>query len=433
MHEPRQQAATMIRLELKRRFDLDVDPDQTYLPRVDRNTKEQNQHSQAGTQSGISLTEALLREQQDHETPSADAIRTSVSLDEGDHWHIRCAPLSPSSGSILQLDISPLQLRDIAVRTDFTVLYLAQLDKFWKAHEEHYGLLAKIAFLKAATLQHGERSLTDEGLQLAFRAFGVVTGKPWLALTPEDLRTVEAVDPWLESGILDIGQYHATDLVYVTDHTDQKTLLYIPGHSSPLHEFESLPGMKRWFAEQARDALKREVLSTHFRLADRPYSGPHVGLDETLQRLGAWPQCSAWLETWESEHHGNDLDPQQILGTAPQIDTFQTVTARQKNRSYSDALLHIVFDHDMNQPRLFDLSSAVAEFGMALTPLALLKPSLAIPGYALMRDLEHANESFPRRNMFGVINARSTLSANRNPNQDDKPIDPVNQCNAISN
>lgn len=330
-----------------------------------------------------------------------------------DHWNIDVEPSDDAHGWLdedgMPAGISLDQLRHVMWHTDVTASYIDAIDQFWSEHEDSYLTLAKIGFVQAAMFQHKENSLSDDGSMLAAGLLGAAPGIPLQALTLAHLRANRSPDPMLEGGLLGIGGYHAVDLLYATDRIRRKTVLYIPGNSSPLHEFDAPYSMKEWLAEQARDVVKRDVLSTHFQLADRPDGWFHAGLDETLKGLGAWPTPHTLAGPWNDWGHDcsmDSFDPRSTISTVAQMDPFCTLSRRQKMRTYADAKTHIVAEDDVTQSRIFNIASAVAVYGMALAPLALLRPELAIPESALRTQVAKTHGS--ARIAFGALNATSS-------------------------
>ena len=122
----------------------------------------------------------------------------------------------------------------------------------------------------------------------------------WPDIKLEDLQKKPPKDPNIEMGMLKVGNFQSTDLMYITDKKVRYdangnklpplTLLYIPGNSSPIHTFNSQAEMKAWFAKQMADPVKREAMVAHFPLKDKPNGYAQAGTEETLTGLGTWPE-----------------------------------------------------------------------------------------------------------------------------------------------
>ncbi|HTV87267.1 MAG TPA: DUF6543 domain-containing protein [Dyella sp.] len=344
-----------------------------------------------------------------------------------DQWSIDIGCHDDAQGwlneTALPAGVSLDQFQHVMWHTDVTAIYIDAIDRFWSEYASSYPLLARIGLVRAAMLQHEENSLSDDGRRLAAHLAGTAPDAALQTLTLEDLRTHRVPDRMRESGLLRVGDCHAVDLLYATDRIRRKTVLYIPGNASPLHEFDNPDGMKDWLAEQARNEVKRDALSTHFQLADRPDGWLHAGLDETLKGLGAWPQPHTTAGPWNDWGHDSSIDtfdPHHTIVTVAQTDPLRTLARRQKVRMYADAKTHLVTHNDLNRSRIFNIASAAAVYGMALAPLALLRPELAVPVSALRAQAactqnepcdpaQAAGRTTPRI-VFGALNASPSVA-----------------------
>ena len=104
----------------------------------------------------------------------------------------------------------------------------------------------------SAFLQHQEGSLTQEGMALALQAAGLPSGQTWDALTLDQLHAATRVHSPVVAGRLTIYRYTSTDLWCFRQRTSSRVLLYIPGNSSPLHEFVDIQHLRQWIVAQGK-------------------------------------------------------------------------------------------------------------------------------------------------------------------------------------
>lgn len=188
------------------------------------------------------------------------------------------------------VNVRPADFKAFIKNTDLRRHYQSYLDTFWSANGEHYPVLAKAAFIKAAFIQVGENSLRETDKQLALRAVGLSPGEQWSALTPAQLQAVVAADPHVVISPLQIHRYSATDILVIKDMLNPRVLLYIPGNSSPIHGFDTEHAMADWLAEQCRDPRKRLVLETHFKEQDDNDGLFLSGVRKTLEGVAIYPR-----------------------------------------------------------------------------------------------------------------------------------------------
>ncbi|WP_455824547.1 dermonecrotic toxin domain-containing protein [Pseudomonas graminis] len=400
----------------------DIDPDATYLVTYDYNSQGKEPYPAKITEK-ISLTQALIKNAQD--TPQGSGY--SVAFFNGgpnvkaqDHlathkpgifdFSSRVDPHNPRANithsyqgiysdspgapaslynATNQSALAPDDFKKLIWKADFQKPYESFLDEFWNSHQEKYAPLAKAAFIKSAIGQHQEGSLSAAGRMLVMRAAGLSGNQDsWPDIKFEDIQKNPAKDPNIDVGLLKIGQYASTDLVYITDKSAKMdahgnkmpplTLLYIPGNSSPIHSFNSPAEMKTWIAKQMADPAKQTAMASHFQLKDKPDGWERAGIDETLAGLGAWP---AWRDTpglYGSRAFSGKWDPQDFITTEPYDRPFDEISKRQKDRSYADAAVKITTDPDVSKRHIIEYLEKTAKAAMFLTPLSLVVPEVAV-------------------------------------------------------
>lgn len=165
-----------------------------------------------------------------------------------------------------QVNVSPQSFKDMVYNLDFFDVYKEALDKFWGSIGNKYYACLKGSFIKAAFHQYAEESLTSKGLALALCAAGLHSQRTWSSLTTDDLESPITKAQHIKQGHIKIENFTSTDLLYFIDDNTQCTLLYIPGNSSPIHEFSTPSKMKFWIADQLSDPDKKEQSPTTSRL-----------------------------------------------------------------------------------------------------------------------------------------------------------------------
>lgn len=446
----------------------DIDPDNTYLVTYDYNSLGKEPYPAKVIQR-TSLTQALIKNTQDtptgkgYEIPffaGGPNVKTQDSLpmnspgifdfstrfspyrEGADVTHTYQgiyveSPGSPSQeyNATNQSSITPKEFKSLIWQADFQQPYTDFLDGFWSTHIEKYPVLAKASFVKSAMAQHQEGSLTTEGRELIMRAAGLSGNQEsWPDITYDDLQKNPPKDPNIEVGLLKLGEYQSTDIMYITDHKvkfDSEgnripplTLLYIPGNSSPIHSFNSQAEMKKWLARQMADPAKRDALASHFKLEDKPNGWGRAGIDETLIGLGTWPktrETPGGILSYDHRAFTGKWDPEKFITTEPNNLPFQEVTKRQKDRSYADAAVKITSDRDVTKKNVIDGLTKASKVALFLTPLALVVPevALALDAFYLtsggvtasigVDDKIHNKSTGTDRIVFGLFNAATVV------------------------
>ncbi|MEO8491127.1 membrane-targeted effector domain-containing toxin [Pseudomonas sp.] len=441
-----------------------IDPDNTYLVTYDYNSTGERPYS-AKIIKRISLTEALITNAQD--TPKGTGYQVPfypggpeviVKSELKTHtpgifnFSSRFNPYTekahtthtyqgiyiessdgpaPVYNGVNQSSITPHELKKLIWKADYQKPYDQFLNQFWSDHQKNYPLLAKASFVKAAMSQHQEESLSQDARDLVMRAAGLSGSEAsWPDITLEDLQKKPPKDPDIDVGMLKVGRFRSTDLMYITDKKVKfdangkklppLTLLYVPGNSSPIHTFNSPSEMKAWFAEQMADPVKREAMATHFPLKDKPDGYARAGIDETLAGLGTWPEkreTPGGLLSYDHRAFNGFWDPQDFIKTEPSHSPFDEITTRQKDRSYSDAVVDITSDRDVTKNGIISGMDKAARAALFLTPLAFVIPevALALDAFYLasgltttgigIDDKKHGKPTGNLRITFGVFNA----------------------------
>lgn len=438
----------------------DIDPDNTFLVTFDYNTTGERPYPAKVIQR-ISLTQALIQNAQqipsgqgyevpfyaggpevivkpDLETlrpgtfdlssrfnPYKEQANTTHTF-QGIYKESAEEP-APVYNGVSQSSITPAEFKALIWKADFQQPYKEFLNDFWTRHLEKYPALAKASFVQSAMAQHQEGSLTSQGRELVMRAVGLSGDQAsWPDIKYEDLQKNPSRDPDIETGLLTLGSFQSTDLVYITDakSTPALTLLYIPGNSSPLHSFSSQAEMKAWLAKHMADPVKRNAMATHFALKDKPNGFARAGVDETLAGLGTWPEkreTPGGLFNYDHRAFSGFWDPQTFITTEPSHLPFDEITKRHKDRSYADADIRITSDADETKKTILSALEKTKRVALFLAPLALVMPevALALDVFYLadgvtttvigIDDETHGKPTGTARIVFGVFNAATVV------------------------
>ncbi|KNX76856.1 mannosyltransferase [Pseudomonas sp. 250J] len=273
----------------------------------------------------------------------------------------RSTPARYDSTTHLPVDVEAMQ--QFIWNLDLHARFVTMLDEYWQKTSKTHPQSLQISFIAACNKQVQEGSLSDAGRQLAWQAAGLMPSASGLEIRP-----------------LNVYGYAATDIIQIADPAHPQVLLYLPGNSSPFHEFDGMNALKDWFAEQCRDSEKRQRLRQYFKLADTPDGLDFSGLDTALDGLGTYPR----FHTRSPNRPGFTVDgpwpPRDYVNYkahkySPLIegDLFEALTLRQRKRSYADADFLITSKTQVTKARWRDY--LVTSINL-LAPLALVVPEL---------------------------------------------------------
>ncbi|MGT0193858.1 dermonecrotic toxin domain-containing protein [Burkholderia pyrrocinia] len=308
---PETVAADTLRQWASRSGVSDLDPDKTEVVTLEYQPKSDGSGYQGIVKDRRTLTQAMLSNWRDgneglvervvggksfQEAPSIELVD---KLDDQGHWYMNNNNTnltftgifrqsdSKTYSASMQLRLLPHDLENLISEQSGAIH--GKLQEFWKANECDYRNLSKLSLVKASELQLGENSLSKEGRDLVWRGAGLEPTQRWEDLTNKQIVDQDEPLGGVEVSPLKIYRYTSTDIRVMTDGASGKTLLYIPGNSSPLHEFSNADEMRSWIVEQTKVPMKREALARHFNQADRPDGIFKSGLDTALEGLADYP------------------------------------------------------------------------------------------------------------------------------------------------
>lgn len=253
---------------------------------------------------------------------------------------------------------------------DFQTPYKHMLKAYWKDGLHAYRDAAKVNFIAGCNRQISEASLSQAGRILAWQVAG-------LQPRPQAVHVA----------CLNVYGYAATNLLCLKNIDTGLTLLYIPGNSSPFHEFTDESAMQLWIAEQCRHPHTRQALEDHFPPGDEADTLGFSGLNTALTGLGLYP---AYHHFDPDKHPGfatsglwvpHDTINYRTSKYSPPIDgdLFMAMARQQKKRSEQDAEFIINTDHSVTKEKWRGYFTSAIN---TLAPIAMVVPELA-PIFAL--------------------------------------------------
>ena len=273
---------------------------------------------------------------------------------------------------------------------DFQHPYKQVLKAYWKNSQQAWRDAAKVNFIAACNKQVSNASLSDAGRALAWQIAGLQSRPTWASLGHPTRHT-----PVVQVAALNIYGYTATNLLCLKNTASGLTLLYIPGNSSPLHEFPSESAMKQWVARQCQASSTRQALEQHFAPGDEADTLGFSGLTTALAGLGLYPA----YHHFDPDHHPGFATsglwvPEDIVNYktptySPPIegDVFLAMAKRQKKRNEQDADFIINSDSAITGEKWRGYVTSVIN---TLAPIAMVVPELA-PIFALGGVVEFAS------------------------------------------
>lgn len=288
---------------------------------------------------------------------------------------------------------------------NFHQRYKAMLDQYWSGHLQTYRSSARLNFLAASNRQAAAGSLSRDAVRLVWQVAGVIRASRSLQVRA-----------------LNVYGYGSTDLLYFKHAKRPLTVLFVPGNSSPLHEFADEGQLQDWFARQCKDLSKRAVLQSHFSAADATDGLSYSGLATALEGLAVYPQRNHLDANRPGFTAEGYWSPREYVNYKPDTysplisgDIFNAFAERQRRRSYGDADQLITSNGEVAKARWLGYISAAVNY---LAPLALVIPALApifalggIAQFGLGLDLAIEGHGLQEKAqgvegaIFGVLNA----------------------------
>jgi hypothetical protein len=338
----------------------------------------------------------------------------------------RCT-VPQSYGPQTQINLRPADFKQWVWGLFFKEMYQAYVDKAWPSDEMITGVRpyalrtsTKAAFVMTAWLQCHENCLSRKGLELAMQAAGLPPDQAWEMLTMEQLRAPTRIPSGVEESRLRIYRYTATDIWCYRDRSSGRVLMYIPGNSSPIHEFSDRSQLRRWILEQGRGADTKQALASHFADEDRNDGTFHAGVLTALDGMAVYP--AQHHLTKEAGFFNDDgyWDPADYIGfdlPPSGIDPFGQLVLTMK-RAAQACVETIRDDAQVNRDNLSAFIEPIVQWVNRFGPLALFVPGgegllalagLIDAGYGLDQAVNGETASKRSqgvaRTVFGLLNA----------------------------
>lgn len=330
-------------------------------------------------------------------------------------------------GPSTQINLRPADFKKWAWELELKDLYEAYLGQAWPAENvlvaaKPYALRTsvKAAFVMAAWLQFREQHLSPKGLELAMQAAGLPPDQPWETLAIEQLQAPTRAPSSVRTGRLKLYRYTATDIWAFRDTASARVLLYIPGNSSPLHEFADATKLHQWIAALGKVNETKQALAAHFAEDDREDGTFHAGVLTALDGMALYP-AKHWL-TNNAGFFNNDgyWDPDEYIGyddpdSATDPFALCVLTMKQAARASIESIRD---DAQVNRDNLSAVVEPLVQWVNRFGPLALFVPGgegilalagLIDAGYGI--DQVVNGKTFSERSegatrtVFGLLNA----------------------------
>ncbi|MEB0048119.1 MULTISPECIES: leucine-rich repeat domain-containing protein [unclassified Pseudomonas] len=334
-------------------------------------------------------------------------------------------------GPHTQINLKPADFKAWVWQLNVKDLYRAYLDRTWAADDvlvasAPYPLRTsvKAAFVWAAWLEHQEHRLTAHGLALALHAAGLPPDQLWRTLEDEQLRAATVLPASVLASRLKLYRYTATDIWSYQDRSSSRILLYIPGNSSPLHEFADNPQLLEWIVVQGKSADTRQALASHFAPDDRNDGTFHAGVLTALEGMAIYPRRHALTKSAGFFNNDGYWEPADYVGFTPAssgTDPFAQCVLVMKREAF--ALVDSVFDDaQVNRDNLSAVVESAVQWINTFGPLALFVPGgeglLALAGiidagYGLDQVVKGETRQGATRMIFGLLNALPLVGGGR--------------------
>ncbi|NWC94319.1 MULTISPECIES: dermonecrotic toxin domain-containing protein [unclassified Pseudomonas] len=409
MKTPSEHTAVHVKAQVKKQWGVDVDPEKTFLVTIaydrtkrpykgvilqkisladaarlnSQGTPLPSRMPQRGNPSLGDNPIEILPTSQHSQKPGPDGTfpLPDVGVFSAHHQAIYTEP-SPSEPNTYsaanQTPIPPKEFQKMVWNHAYKKPYDEYLNHYW-AHNDtrsSYSLLGKISYLKAAHTQHHEQSLDEEGRKIAMRLSGIPSNQTYMDVDAQTLKKPYIPDPGLETKFLTFNGFKSTDIFYTRDTTTQKTLLYIPGNSSPIHTFDSPESMNEWLGNQLTDKAKAEEFKTHFLPRDQPSSYFYAGMDARIDVLQKRMANQGTNEHYKEQGYwkeGGLFDGEKIEG-----DPFKAVQQRVETAVKASTSQQFVLNTDITKKTVLKATNVLSYALLFLAPLGMAFPPVGV-------------------------------------------------------
>ncbi|MCW2484524.1 hypothetical protein J5069_01310 [Candidatus Symbiopectobacterium sp. NZEC127] len=338
-------AASIMKKNLKEKFNLDIDPDKNYFMLF--NSAMSCSDCFSGwcfTGKPIeygSLSSYLLR------NFPADAQENLVSVNSQSGIY----RVAPDTANVFDRENEVQLLPTTFIQLVWDINFYQQASSIYTDIFNNKGIHSKKNFI--------DFIINLSSQQLSHRAISDL-------LSGAGLTKNNNVTAWL----LDINGYQATDLIVFYNNSNRHVTLYLPRAENKFAEFDSIEDMRTWVLDSGHDNARKESIASHFSLKNRQDGVIYSGIDN-------------WL-TSQSNSVNRERDKHKIGAQRTPIasSTFFTFMAnRQRECFFSDLDSRITSDAEVTRDIWERDIDASAILPNPITPLA-----------ALAIHLEHAFE-----------------------------------------
>ncbi|MFJ2364596.1 dermonecrotic toxin domain-containing protein [Pseudomonas sp. NPDC087697] len=336
-------------------------------------------------------------------------------------------------GPSTQLKLQPAEFKKWVWELEFKDKYTTYVHAAWPSDEvclapQGYPLRTsvKTAFVMAAYLQRQENSLTQDGLTLALLAAGFDAQQTWAQLTVEQLQAWAMIDASIEAARLVIYRYVSSDIWSFRKKDSERVLLYIPGNSSPFHEFADQKALYKWVADVGKDASRKQALMVHFSDDDQQDGTFHAGVSTALDGMAIYPRQHNLKKGHGFFNDDGYWDPAEYVHfevPASPTEPFAqwVLVMKQAARASIETIRD---DAQVNRDDLSAVVEPVVQWINKFGPLALFVPGgegllalagLIDAGYGLARAVDgktsDERSAGVTRTVFGLLNALPLAAA----------------------
>ncbi|WP_256590230.1 leucine-rich repeat domain-containing protein [Pseudomonas sp. Irchel 3A7] len=330
-------------------------------------------------------------------------------------------------GPQTQLPLRPADFKQWVWTLFFKEKYQAYVDKAWPSDKAIKGAgsyplrtSTKAAFVMTAWLQRHENSLSAKGLELALHAAGLPPDQAWPTLTLQPLQAPTRMPPDVEASFLKLYRYSATDIWCFRDRSSDRVIVYIPGNSSPIHEFSDRSHLRQWIVDQGRSYVTRQALASHFIDEDRRDGTFHAGVLTALDGMAQFPaqhHLTREAGFFNNDGYWNPVDYIDLDVQPSPTDPFAQLVLTMKQAAQA-SVETIRDDAQVNRDNLSAVVEPIVQWVNQFGPLALFVPGgeglLALAGLidagygldqAINGDTADKRSQGVTRTVFGVLNA----------------------------
>jgi hypothetical protein len=336
-------------------------------------------------------------------------------------------------GPQTQIALRPADFKQWVWKLELKEQYQAYLNRAWPTDAvitsgKGYGLYTsvKAAFVMSAWLQRRENNLSQQGLELVLQAAGLPADQKWGSLTLEQLQEPSRVPAAIIVGRLELYRYTATDIWMYRRRHASTILAYLPGNSSPWHEFADDAQLQRWVVEQGRASETRHALADHFDADDRVDGTFHAGVLTALEGMALYPKVHPLSKTAGFFNSDGVWDPADYISfqqVTPATDPFAQLVLSMKRAAQVHAE-SIRDDGQVNRDNLNAFVEPLVQWINRFAPLAIFVPGgegvlalagLIDAGYGLDQVIDGQTSSQRSegltRTVFGLLNALPVVVA----------------------